>query len=113
MANASILDLIAQEVGQPVQAAAPTSFTSVGTSSTQLMKQNPQRVSWVLVNLSANDMYIAPNEVVSSTTGILVSKSGGQASSMWKEDLVLPSLEWSIIATGSSSNYMLLEVVLV
>ena len=113
MADASILDLIANEVGVAVQPTAPTSFATVGTSAVELMNQNPQRVSFVFINLSANDMYIAPNETVASTTGILVSKSGGQASAMWKEDLVLPALKWSVIATGSSSAYILLEVIIV
>jgi len=108
----SILDLLEREIGEPVSAQAPLTPTTIGTTSTRLVIQNPQRVAFLVVNLSANTIYVAPTGVVSATTGIRLGPTGGQVAVLWKEDLVLPALEWSIIADGAASAYLLIELLL-
>lgn len=108
----TILDLIEKEVGARVNPRAPVTPTTAGTTASQLFPQNPQRVAFLVVNLSTAVMYAVPGNTVSATTGIRIGPSGGAIIQNWRDDFVLPSLEWWILATVNASEYLLIELVL-
>jgi len=60
--------------------------SSVGTSVTRLLGNNPNRVAWRIVNLSSNNLYILNDEEVSSSRGIMLYPNGGTASMVWDKD---------------------------
>ena len=89
----------------------PLGTTSIGTTATQIMRQNPNRFAFTVINLSTNTLYINTRSTVSSTDGIRVSASGGSAFFEWRLDGELPSREWFAIATGASSAIWVLTLV--
>jgi len=89
----------------------PLGVTSVGITVSQLLPNNPNRLAWMLVNLSANDLYIAFERDVSVNKGIYLSPTGGSVKFLWSEDFELVGYEVYAIATGATSAIYLVEVV--
>lgn len=89
----------------------PLDATSIGTTSAQILRQNPNRFAFTVINLSSNTVYINTTSTVSATNGIRVSAGGGSAFFEWRLDGELPSREWYAIATGASSSIWVLTLV--
>lgn len=85
--------------------------SDVNIAVTRIMPNNPNRLAFVLMNLSGNDIYISPKENVSSTNGIYISPSGGSIVMQWDKDLILPTLSWYATAGADSSSIYILEIV--
>lgn len=83
---------------------------TVGTTPVTILRNNPNRVAWVIVNLSLNDVFILPAEDPSATKGIRLGPSGGSASANWLEDMELVAWEWKAVASGAGSAILVLEV---
>ena len=86
-----------------------TGTISVGTSDVQLVENNPGRTNLTIINLSSNSVYVKPQGTPSSSSGILLTASGGALTMNYNDDLILPSLELRAIASGSSSNVFVIE----
>lgn len=82
---------------------------SVGTDAVRILQENPRRLSFQVVNLSANSLYIAPTNQVSSTRGIFLAANGGIVSLIWDRDFELCSHEWYAVASGAASDIYVLE----
>lgn len=81
-----------------------------GVAASQLMRQNPYRLGFVLVNMSiGNNLYIRPRRPPSSTVGIPLGP-GEWRSMIYDEDFSLVNQEWFIIASAAASDFYLLEV---
>ena len=107
----NIQQLIAQRYGVERAAVDVNSVTaSVGTSAEIIARQSAGRVALMIVNLSSNSLYVGPFSDVASTKGYALSAQGGFLNSEWRSDLVLPSLEWAAVASGSSSAIMVVEI---
>ena len=104
----SVYQLIEARLGVNV-AFKLTGTTSVGTADVQLVENNPGRTNLTIVNLSSNTVYLSPMSAASSSSGILLTASGGSLAMNYNDDLVLPTLEWHAIASGSSSNVFVFE----
>lgn len=83
--------------------------STIGVTVDKILANNPNRLSFIIVNLSGNAMYISPNNDVSSTNGIFLAPNGGRAILQWDVDFELVSQEWFAIAAGAGSSYYLLE----
>lgn len=59
---------------------------TVQTTVTEILRNNPDRYGWLIVNLSANRGYIGFDREVSTTKGIPIEASGGVITSIWEED---------------------------
>ena len=86
-----------------------TGTTSVGTSDVQLVENNPGRTNLTIVNLSSNSIYLSPQSAATTSSGILLTASGGSLAMNYNDDLILPTLEWHALASGSSSNVFIIE----
>ena len=104
----SVYQLIEARLGVNV-AFKLTGTTSVGTADVQLVENNPGRTNLTIVNLSSNTVYLSPMSAASSSSGILLTASGGSLAMNYNDHLVLPTLEWHAIASGSSSNVFVIE----
>ena len=104
----SVYQLIEARLGVNV-AFKLTGTTSVGTADVQLVENNPGRTHLTIVHLSSNTVYLSPMSAASSSSGILLTASGGSLAMNYNDDLVLPTLEWHAIASGSSSNVFVIE----
>lgn len=74
-------------------------------------RNNPDRLSLAIINLSANNVFIRPHEAATSTAGILLSPLGGNFSVIIRDDAILPIIEWHVIGAADASAIYTLEVV--
>jgi hypothetical protein len=81
----------------------------VGVSAIEIMSSNPNRVSFLVVNLSANNLFISPENDVSSTKGIYIAPNGGSITVQWDRDFELVSQPFYAIAGGAASDVFILE----
>ena len=108
----SVLDnYIQKEYGVKVTGVRPALLAAIGTTSDVAFKKNPNRIMYILVNLSANIVYAAFDGGVSATRGIRLAASGGLLSSSIKDDAALTQEEVHIVADGAGSAIFGLEVV--
>lgn len=106
----SVYDLLRREYGVEVEGQSDPVTATVGTSAVAIAKNDPRRVALVVVNLSANTIYLRPLGTPSSSSGIVLTPSGGIMALNWREDLHLPSLEWQAVASGAASAILVLSV---
>jgi hypothetical protein len=106
----TISDLLREELG--IATYERESALQAGVASAALMRQNPNRVAFVLYNLSANVLYVRPGAAASSTAGIRLGPNGGAISLYYREDFTLVSRDWQILASAAASDYYLLEIFL-
>jgi len=79
---------------------------------TRILPGDPNRLSFVFVNLSANPMYIAPQRNLThtpATVGIYIAPTGGSIILQWDRDFELVSEEWWAISTIAASPCYILE----
>lgn len=82
---------------------------TVGVTAGRILRGNPNRLSFTLFNLSANNLYISPEPNVSSANGIWVSPNGGSVTLMWDRDFELVGNAWYAIAAAAASAVFLIE----
>jgi len=86
----------------------PLGAVDVGTTVTEIMHGNPDRLSIIVVNLGANDVYVAFDREVSPTRGILLVHTGGSLSLTADEDMELVGYPiYGVTATGTSRVFVL------
>jgi len=105
---------------EPIPARAKIGFPSrpvinpvtdtVLTTATLILRNNPDRIYWLIVNLSANDGYIGWDPQVSSTRGLLLPANGGYASASIVEDGELVIMEVYAVNLNAQGTYMIVEV---
>jgi len=83
--------------------------SSVGTTAVKLLNNNPNRVSFLVVNMSVNSVWISPEQDVSSTKGIFLASNGGFAVFTWDRDFELVAQEWWIIGSAAATAIYSLE----
>ena len=77
---------------------------TVATSVTQVLKNNPDRLAWTLINLTAYSIYVAFDREVSTSRGILVPAAGGSLTLTAEEDGELVGYEVFAISKTASST---------
>tara|TARA_Y100000310_G_scaffold107683_1_gene106085 strand:- start:18 stop:356 length:339 start_codon:yes stop_codon:yes gene_type:complete len=103
--------LINEEFGTPTRLDQDPEITSVGTSTLRLLRQDPNRLAFIFVNLSSNVVFLGPFSDVSSSKGFRAGPSGGSVSLHYKEDFHLVGQEWFVVADGASSALMTAAIV--
>lgn len=77
--------------------------SSVSSSVTPIVDQDPGSVFILIVNLGSNDIYLWTDETVSTTNGILLQKNGGNMVWYANQHFLMPTERWfGVTATGSS-----------
>ena len=87
--------------------------SAVGTSVVKIINNDPKRVGFTIINLSAADMYIGPDNQVSSSRGIYLAAGGGSITVKWDVDFHLVAHEWYAVSASASSDIYCLELTLV
>lgn len=112
----SLRDLLDRQFGvrtRPVEN--PLDVTSLGTDVTRILSNNPNRLGFTVLNLSANVVYIGlsrnVNAGVGTEQGIRLDANGGQAVAIWDEDFDMVAWEWYAVATAVDSQIYVLEEV--
>jgi len=106
----NLYDLLEQKFGiKTIDRINPETDT-VGTSPVRVLLNNPNRVAAIIINLSANSLYVLPDEAVTTTRGIFVGGNGGRISIIYDEDFHLVGRDWFAVASGAGSQILVLEV---
>ena len=84
---------------------------AVGVAAIPVALNHPDRVGFVMVNLSVNVVYISPLPTVAVLVGIRLDANGGSISMTWDHDFELVSHDWYGIATGAASQIVCLEII--
>jgi hypothetical protein len=101
-------ELVAARFGAPVNPVVNRATSSVGATAARLFINDPDRLGFLVVNLSVNNLFIGPFPDVSATKGILLGPNGGNISLVWFEDFEICAWEW--FAIGSAANTTLLGI---
>ena len=99
----SVYELIAKQYGADVSIEDLSLNLSIGTTDLIIAANDPKVVAMVVINLSANVLYLRPVGVASATAGIRLAAAGGSLSMGFQTDSHLPSLEWHALASGAAS----------
>lgn len=78
-------------------------FTA-GTTAAEIVKEDPERVSLLIINLSVNAAYLGFGPTVSSSNGIKLGANGGSFIVNAVNDLTLPTRGFWIVADGAGSG---------
>jgi len=83
---------------------------TVGTEPVIILHNNPNRVFWLLINLSPNTIYVALSHDVSPNKGVYVDPNGGGTSMIWDEDF--HATGWAVwaVASAADSKIYVLEI---
>lgn len=106
----NVSDLLEAQFGIKTVHSVNPEVDQVAITLTKIMSYNPRRASFVLVNLGANFITVAPDSNVSLTRGIYLVPNGGTLSMIWNEDFELPTFEWYAIADTAACDIYILEV---
>jgi len=96
--------------GFPTRAVENPVIASVGTTAAEILRNNPDRVFWLVINLSPNVVYGALSGDVSGSKGIRLDAYGGWASMSVEEDGEAVAYPVFAIATGADSAIYVLEI---
>lgn len=107
-----LADVLNQRFGVRTQARENPGSTAMVATPLSILGNNPNRLAFVVVNLSSNTIFIAPARDVSTTKGIRLNANGGAATALYDEDFHMVGWEWFGVAdvAGPSTIYVL-EVV--
>jgi len=87
-----------------------------GTNDTIILKNDPSRVAWVIVNAGPIDCAILPvtaPQFGATATGIRVAASGGAVSAQFDEDGEIVAYEWhSVCVINTITLLTVLEAVI-
>jgi len=89
--------------------AARDEVVNAGTDVVQVLGNDPERVSVLLINLSLNTIYIGFNESVGSANGIILTPGGGAVAYDVENDFLIPTLQVNALATGANSSLYVLS----
>ncbi len=78
--------------------------TTVLTTKVEILKNNPDRLAYTVVNLTAYDVHVTFDREPTTTRGILISASGGSLTLTAIEDGELVGYELWGISTGTQST---------
>ena len=86
------------------------SSPSANTTVSVAVDGNGDRVGLLIVNLSANIVYIGLSSATSASDGIELAGGGGLAAFNVREDFTLTSRRWYCIAPAGASQLYVLEI---
>jgi hypothetical protein len=102
-------DLVSKNFERAVVPFVNREISSIGVAAALALRADPDRLGFVLVNLSANTIHVGPFADVSSTKGIRLPSSGGAIIVDWHEDFEMVGMDWYAIADGAASALITVE----
>ena len=105
----ALSEVLAAKLGRDTRAEDNPLNSVIGTSVLQILRNNPDRLGFSVVNLSANTVFIGPFPDVSSTKGFFLAANGGSISLSPETDFSVIAYEWSAIADAVSSQIFVQE----
>ena len=107
----TVYDLIDRELGIKVDYRFGDD-TDADQADKIIARNEPGRVSLIIVNLSGNTVYVRPLHAATTAASILLSPTGGSVAMNWRDDLILQALEWHAIASADNSAILVIEAII-
>jgi len=85
--------------------------SEVATTVTKVLSNNPNRLSFTIVNLGTTAIYLALDRDVSSEKGLYLSASGGHVNISYDIDFDMVAWEWFAISETSANKVYIIAVV--
>lgn len=104
-------DLLMERFNVRTRAVENPKITSVGTTAKMCLANNPNRLGFIIINLSTNVVYASLEKDVSSTKGIRLDASGGYWAGIWDELFQATAWAWWVVASGATSAIYVLEII--
>ena len=105
-------DLVRERYGVDTADTENPEAIDADTAEKVVFRYNPNRVALFVINLSANNVYIARTQSVSSSSGIFLTPNGGSITMNVRDDFLLPTLEWWIEASSNNSAIYSMETLI-
>lgn len=99
-----------QRLGFPTKPRINPVTGTVGTTATKILNNNPERIFWLAINLSANKGYVGWDPQVSSSRGIPIAPSGGYVSCCLEEDGELTIYEVHALLENAEGTFYIVEI---
>lgn len=82
----------------------------VGAAAVRIVVNDPEAVALTLINTGSDNIYVAPNNQVSATFGVVLLP-GGSVSVTVRDDATLPTREWWALgaSAGQTLHYIRLR----
>ena len=96
--------------GFPTRAVENPVTAELKTSAEPVLKNNPDRVFWLIINLGANVGFVALSSDVGPTKGVRLDTYGGWASMSVEEDGEAVAYEVHGVAPAGTSEIYVLEI---
>jgi hypothetical protein len=100
-------DLVAHEYGVRGLLERRITTPAVNPQPTQILQADPQRLLYLVANISQVDMIVAETDQVSVAFGYKVFANGGLLTRKWRDDLTTVTDElWAVMPTGPANIYV-------
>lgn len=102
-----VYELVRQYFGVRGQLNRTISMPAVPVTPTQILKRDATRVLYLISNPSANNVWVAEIDTVSTTLGYLLQAGGGVITRKWLDDLASVADElWAVAAAAGTTLYV-------
>ncbi len=90
----------------------PTGNIAFVAAVQPVLAANPKRLGFVVLNMGANNFYMAPNDVPAADYGILLVPNGGALTMRWNVDFEIVTLPWYGISNAGGTDIFVMEVMI-
>jgi len=105
-----LADAIETKYGFHIRAEFPPKPFTLSTTPQEILKANPDRISWTIINLGTVVVHLAHGEDVSSTNGYYIAANGGSLGMTWDEDGELVGFPIWAVATSVTPTIFVMVV---
>ena len=107
----SLADMLAREYGvETSYRIDPTGNTAFVAAVQPVLGTNPKRLGFVIVNMGANNLYLAPRSNVAFDYGFVLVPNGGALNMIWNQDFEMVTLPYYGISNAAGTNIFVMEV---
>ena len=102
-----LAEIIEAQLGFHIRAEFPPyPNTLVANTPEQILKANPDRISWDIINLGTEVVYLAHRPVPTATDGYYLDKNGGHIGMVWDEDGELVAYPLYAVSVGTPTLFI-------
>ena len=103
-----LADVVEAKFGFNIRAEFPPKPFTLSTTAELILRANPDRIAWTIVNLGTVAVYLAHEEVVSTTNGYYLAANGGSLGMVWDEDGELVGFPiWAIASSITPTIFVM------
>ena len=102
-----LAEIIEAQLGFHIRAEFPPYAEALAASTPeQILKANPDRISWDIFNLGTTKVLLSHSPVPSDTNGYYLDKDGGHIGMTWDEDGELVAYPIYAFSTGTPTLFI-------